>query len=623
MATDVLDPRRQNWAPPRPQMQAQPKLGYNRGGAVGPSALYPGSGQSFTVPRPLPPNTIEMPTPTPKSTALTVPGAAPAAPTGRLGLPAPTTPLALPAPTPLAQVDLSAPPGRTAMARAPGPPRVPGQLGPRSFAVDPTTVSGIGDIPQARGRLARAAIRVAQAGPAIAGTVANAAADKLLAPSPGAAAPGTGVPQGIPGIGDMQPVPAQAPSFFRDTEVGRNVGNIINAIPGARPIAGPLFRAGSMAQRATAVGGEMVRAAASSNALDKPPQFPQPAPQDIGAPLPTPQQIEGAVAPGDIGAGAGRGLVNPPNVQPGGVVTRDGNSFSGQNIGEGFVYADGSKSPNPINVVPGGGTGGTPSVDAALAAARSAAADRGDFGALGLPGGSAAGLTGGGVSGINLGGIPQGAQRNGQVTALNADQFDRDRAKHLSEQALRLGGRAGPAQANAINQAAATQAGEREARLRDTTGLAIAQGQTASHAAIAGAQDRTARRGQDIGAMAHASSDMRALDVANVQASSHRDVAQKNYEGRIAAAEEAARRYIPVAGGQEMRDIGGMPQAITLPGAVFDQRTGTWHHQQSQTPTVPTPPPGAVTRLKGNPKKFTADFDVMFGPGAAAAALAR
>jgi hypothetical protein len=460
------------------------------------------------------------------------------------------------------------------MARAPGPPRVPGQLGPRSFAVDPTTVSGIGDIPQARGRLARAAIRVAQAGPAIAGTVANAAADKLLAPSPGAAAPGTGVPQGIPGIGDMQPVPAQAPSFFRDTEVGRNVGNIINAIPGARPIAGPLFRAGSMAQRATAVGGEMVRAAASSNALDAPPQFPQPAPQSVGAPLPTPQQIEGFVAPGDIGAGAGRGLVNPPNVQPGGVVTRNGNAFSGQNIGEGFVYADGSRSPNQIGVAPGGGTGGTPSVDAALAAARSAAADRGDFGALGLPGGSAPGLSGGGVSGIDLGSVPEGARRTGHVTALNADQFDRDRAAYLTEQALRLGGKAGPAQARAITEAAAAQGAERSARLRDTTGLAIAKGQTAAQAATAGAQDRTTRRGQDIGAMTHASSDKRALDVANIQAGAHIKGAQLGSDSRVTAVEARAQRYQHVPGGQEVQDIGGLPQLVKRPDRMFDSHTG-------------------------------------------------
>lgn len=93
-----------------------------------------------------------------------------------------------------------------------------------------------------------------------------------------------------------------------------------------------------------------------------------------------------------------------------GLVSRQGNSFSGKNIREGFNYEDGPgsrPSTGAVSVVGnGGGYGFGPNSslggsDAALAAARSAAADRGDFSSVG--GGSGAPTPGiGGFGGSTL-----------------------------------------------------------------------------------------------------------------------------------------------------------------------------------------------------------------------------
>ena len=84
--------------------------------------------------------------------------------------------------------------------------------------------------------------------PALAGAGLNAAADKYLAPDQGSA-PGPGPASSpsvaqIPGQGPgVVAPPPQKPSWLRDTEVGRNVGNIVNATAGGLPMA--MLRAGS------------------------------------------------------------------------------------------------------------------------------------------------------------------------------------------------------------------------------------------------------------------------------------------------------------------------------------------------------------------------------------------
>jgi len=43
-----------------------------------------------------------------------------------------------------------------------------------------------------------------------------------------------------------------------------------------------------------------------------------------------------------------------------------------------------------------------------------------------------------------------------------------------------------------------------------------------------------------------------------------------------AAAELAARRFIPVAGGQQVLEIGGLPTTVTQPSRVFDSTRGVY-----------------------------------------------
>lgn len=155
----------------------------------------------------------------------------------------------------------------------------------------------------------RAARAAAGAAPAFAGVIANQAADKLLAPS-GASPDGPGPAQSaavaqIPtGTDPMHPAPpATTPSFFRDTEVGRNVGNAINAIPGGQLVAGTL-RAGSNAARAVDVAGTALRSAQVDNVMRKPEPLPMSFPPGFNPKVPPGGP---AMPAGNSTAGAGRG----------------------------------------------------------------------------------------------------------------------------------------------------------------------------------------------------------------------------------------------------------------------------------------------------------------------------
>lgn len=87
-------------------------------------------------------------------------------------------------------------------------------------------------------------------------------------------------------------------------------------------------------------------------------------------------------APAAPGATATAALPDPASPPPGGVIRRLGNSYSGTDIGPGATI-DNARNPGAgVTTIPGGAVSGTPSVDASLAAARTAAADRGDFGAV-------------------------------------------------------------------------------------------------------------------------------------------------------------------------------------------------------------------------------------------------
>lgn len=112
----------------------------------------------------------------------------------------------------------------------------------------------------------------------------NAAADKYLAPDQ-ASEPGMGPASSaavaqIPGQApDVVAPPPQKPSWFRDTEVGRNVGNAVNATTGGLPTA--LFRAGSTASLLEPIAVGALRGATAASVartapdgLNPPPQIP-------------------------------------------------------------------------------------------------------------------------------------------------------------------------------------------------------------------------------------------------------------------------------------------------------------------------------------------------------------
>lgn len=93
-------------------------------------------------------------------------------------------------------------------------------------------------------------------------------------------------------------------NLLRDTEVGRNFGNVVNALG---PMGGAvargaqsLFRAGSAADRAAVVGAGLAQGAAAANAQPVPGALQLPEPPTLRTPT---------------GAGGGRGFVNPTAAQ--------------------------------------------------------------------------------------------------------------------------------------------------------------------------------------------------------------------------------------------------------------------------------------------------------------------
>lgn len=262
-------------------------------------------------------------------------------------------------------------------------------------------------------RLGQTLRSAAGAVPVIAGTVANRLADSAFAPAPGTDGPGaptgTAVDQ-IPGGADpLHPTPPpQDPSFFRDTEIGRNIGNAVSAIPGGRVAAGTL-RAGSGLAKAADVAGAAVRSMQADNAMRQP------------EPLPT------AFPPGwGQGGRAGSTPETLTDVQRGGAAA--------------------DVSPNPLT------SGGEPSppVDTTQANLRAASimdennATIQRMGAYG-PGNHNADGTGGVLGG-------------GMAWNKHNEDYDRNQMMSAVDRAIRLGGRRGPEQAMAIK--AAYEAGQ-------------------------------------------------------------------------------------------------------------------------------------------------------------------
>lgn len=136
------------------------------------------------------------------------------------------------------------------------------------------------------------------------------------------------------------PAPVE-PNFLRDSEFGRNVGNIVNAM-GASRAASSLLRGGSAldALRAGSIAARVAQPVAMGAALPA-----VAAATDLRS-SEVPEQPRTADTPKP------QGFVGPTVDQnPNGVVTKDGNSYSGDNIKEGFSFQDGRAAPG-INSLP-------------------------------------------------------------------------------------------------------------------------------------------------------------------------------------------------------------------------------------------------------------------------------
>jgi hypothetical protein len=93
-------------------------------------------------------------------------------------------------------------------------------------------------------------------------------------------------------------------------------------------------------------------------------------------------------------------------------------------------------------------------------------------------------------------------------------------------------------------------------------------------------------RGQDMTLLGQQAAAGAQRGIADLQAGTQRAVAKiaadsrttaaEAANARAAAAESAARRFIPVAGGQQVLEIGGLPTTVTQPSRVFDSARGVY-----------------------------------------------
>lgn len=244
-------------------------------------------------------------------------------------------------------------------------------------------------------------------------------------------------------------------------------------------------------------------------------------------------------------AGGGRGFINPPTIgdlpapQPGpNTITRDGNSYSGPaDITEGAqIRRPNLALRNGGQLSVAGGGEEVAAIDARTRAINAASAQTQR--ALDAYG---PGPQGGGVTGIGA----------GTLSSANNQRFDATPSASVL-----------PAAGQSIGQFQALRAAEREGiRQRETTERgqdALLEGQLASASTQRGIADLNARTQRD---------------VATIGATARTTAAETNANARAAAAEAAARRFIPVAGGQQVVEIGGLPQVVTQPSRVFDTQT--------------------------------------------------
>lgn len=138
----------------------------------------------------------------------------------------------------------------------------------------------------------------------------------------------------IPTGGQRAPAADGSQERWANTELGRNVGNALSAMPGVAGALPSVVKTGGAISSGLSAASRLLNAGASIAAAG-------PAPTSAAGPAPSATSLPSA------GAGAGRGAVNLPAVDPGAAtpmvpaavgpqitsdVTRKGNSYSGANI---------------------------------------------------------------------------------------------------------------------------------------------------------------------------------------------------------------------------------------------------------------------------------------------------
>jgi hypothetical protein len=273
------------------------------------------------------------------------------------------------------------------------------------------------------------------------------------------------------------------------------------------------------------------------------------------------------------GAGAGRGFVNRASVQPvSDVIVENGRGTvvpptGGAGAGRGFVNPSAATAP-PAEPQ-GNGVQTISDYDRQLAAegAARAAAEPRNAGAGSLSSGYSADL----------------ARKNAETTARSMLIDARGEPRGV--------------QRGAVAQAGEVLEGERAQRLANqSTEAAGARAQLA---------DATTRRGQDVEAGFRTAAARNAIDVANIQGKTQRDVAGLNADGRVEAAEArgfraAAPRFTVVPGGQEVREVNGIPMTVTVPARVLNNQTGQF---------VDAPQGGAAAAQGGAAVTPKAEYD--------------